>query len=308
MKHKTLSFLLAVLMSMVAGRVSAYDAEIDGIYYNLVSKIKQAEVTSGDSKYTGNVTIPSSVTYEGKTYSVTSIGLDAFSGCWGLNTITIPNSVTKIGRFAFSGCRGLTTVTIPNSVTEIGQGVFCGCTGLTSVTIPESVTSIGNSAFYGCSALKNVRLGDGITAIGDWAFSGCSSIDYFLFGRSTETIGKEAFSDCTAMTHLISRAPMPPTCDDQALDDINKWNCTLEVPVGSLTAYQTAPQWKEFFFMEEGTTAVEDLSPALSQGEGDRGVYDLSGRKVADGLNLRTRDMRLPKGIYIVNGRRVVVK
>ena len=273
--------------------------------------------------------------------TVTTLGAYAFSGCSSLPGIEIPKAVASVGDYAFSGCKALKTVTMEEEASELQLGsngkspLFADCpldsvfigrnisyategesgyspfyrnTSLRSVHITNVETEVSPNEFYGCSALKNVRLGDGITAIGDWAFSGCSSIDYFLFGRSTETIGKEAFSDCTAMTHLISRAPMPPTCDDQALDDINKWNCTLEVPVGSLTAYQTAPQWKEFFFMEEGTTAVEDLSPALSQGEGDRGVYDLSGRKVADGLNLRIQDMRLPKGIYIVNGRRVVVK
>ena len=79
------------------------------------------------------------------------------------------------------------------------------------------------------------------------------SLDYFAFGNSVETIGKEAFSDCTAMTRLISRATTPPACGSQALDDINKWNCTLSVPIGTTETYQQADQWKEFFFIEEST-------------------------------------------------------
>ena len=67
-----------------------------------------------------------------------------------------------------------------------------------------------------------------------------------------QSIGKEAFSDCTSMTKLISHAMTPPVCDSQALDDISKWECTLSVPKGTVSSYQQAAQWKEFFFISEG--------------------------------------------------------
>ena len=94
-------------------------------------------------------------------------------------------------------------------------------------------------------------IGDGVTSIGNWAFSGCNSLDYFAFGSQVKSIGKEAFSDCTAVTNIYSRAAVPPTCGTQALDDINKWSCSLHVPEGRLKDYQAAEQWKEFFFMDE---------------------------------------------------------
>ena len=71
-----------------------------------------------------------------------------------------------------------------------------------------------------------------------------------------QSIGKEAFSDCTAMTKLISHAMTPPVCDSQALDDISKWVCTLSVPKGTVSSYQQAAQWKEFFFIDEGATGI----------------------------------------------------
>lgn len=89
-------------------------------------------------------------------------------------------------------------------------------------TLRTKLTEISDNEFYGCTNLKNVRIGNGVTKIGKWAFSGCSSLDYFSFGSGVKEIGQEAFSDCTAMTRLISLAPTPPVCGNQALDDINK--------------------------------------------------------------------------------------
>lgn len=220
--------------------------------------------------------------------SVTSIGSSAFSNCSSLPMIEIPQSVTNIKDYAFSGCKSLnnvimvdrkaddTTLTLgsnsssplfadcPLDSVYIGRNIsystnsnngyspFYRNTSLRSVTITDKETEISENEFYGCTNLKNVRIGDGVTTIGNWAFSGCSNIDYFAFGSSVKTIGKEAFSDCTAMTRLISLAATPPTCDTQALDDINKWNCKLFVPNGCIASYQAADQWKDFFFTEEG--------------------------------------------------------
>ncbi|MBO4403137.1 MAG: insulinase family protein, partial [Bacteroidales bacterium] len=116
-----------------------------------------------------------------------------------------------------------------NASSRYGYSPFYRNTSLRSVTITDKETEISDNEFYGCTNLKNVSIGDGVERIGDWAFSGCSNLDYFAFGSSVKSIGKEAFSDCTSVTKLISRAATPPTCGAQALDDINKWNCTLLV-------------------------------------------------------------------------------
>jgi len=221
--------------------------------------------------------------------SVGNIGQYAFNNCSALPEIEIPQAVTSIGNYVFSGCTSLKNVTIADrsSVLTLGSNgsnpLFSSCpldevyiggniaynktknygyspfyrnTSLRSVTITDKEEEISENEFYGCTNLQNVTIGDGVTTIGNWAFSGCSNLDYFAFGASVETIGKEAFSDCTAVTKVISRASTPPTCGSQALDDINKWNCTLEVPEGMATTYQEADQWKEFFFVEEGEAAV----------------------------------------------------
>lgn len=114
---------------LVSFYANAHDFEVDGIYYNILTTT-EVEVTFDSSyynEYAGKVEIPESISYNGGTYSVTSIGEQAFVGCTGLACITIPNSVTSIGNEAFFGCTGLTSITIPNSVTSIGRYAFYGC-------------------------------------------------------------------------------------------------------------------------------------------------------------------------------------
>lgn len=222
---------------------------------------------------------------------ISSIGSYAFDNCSSLKDIVIPNSITTIGNNAFSNT-GLTSITIPNSVTSIGNDAFQDCNSLALVTLHcesigswfsgltsiiqvvtgDEVTSIGGNAFKGCTNLKDVNVSEGVTTIGDWAFSGCSSLDYFACGSKVANIGKEAFSDCTAMTKLISRAATPPVCGAQALDDINKWNCKLQVPEASISAYQAADQWKDFFFIEP--TGINEIKEDTTR---QYRYYDLNG-------------------------------
>ena len=130
---------------------------------------------------------------------VTRIGSDAFRGCKGLTSITIPDSATSIGDYAFLGCTGLTSVTIGNGVTSIGYCAFYGCTGLTSVTIPDSVTSIGNSAFEGCTGLTSVTIGNGVTSIGYYAFSDCTSLTSISIPNSVMSIDEGALRGCSSL-------------------------------------------------------------------------------------------------------------
>ena len=179
MKHLRHLFTALLLISSTA--VAAHDFYVDGIYYSIISSTKKTVKVSygGESynsyfyEYTGSVVIPESVTYNGITYSVTSIGAGTFEDCSGLTSVVIPNSVTSIGDDAFRECSGLTSVEIPNSVTSIGDRAFNHCRSLTSIEIPNSVTSIGKYAFYECYRLTSVVIPNSVTSIGVGAFNGC---------------------------------------------------------------------------------------------------------------------------------------
>ena len=146
MRKTILTFFFALVANV--GTIFASDIKVNGIWYNFdkSKSTNTAEVTyrgssnsSYSNEYSGSITIPSSVTYNNVTYSVTEIGNDAFSWCTGLTSVTIPNSVTSIGDWAFSGCSGLTSVTIGNNVKRIGNWAFNGCSSLKEVRYPKGL-------------------------------------------------------------------------------------------------------------------------------------------------------------------------
>ena len=244
-KQHNMKKLFTLLFALVATTALwAEDFEVDGIYYNILTdKTNEVEVTyrgssynSYSNEYSGSVIIPSTVTYNGTTYSVTSIGDDAFEDCWDLTSITIPNSVTSIGEYAFYYCDGLTSITIPNNVTTIGIYAFYYCRSLTSITIPNSVKSIGMSAFAGCSGLTSIVVEEGntiydsrencsaiietnsntlisgcqntiipnsVTSIGESAFYYCSGLTSVTIPYSVTSIGRYAFAGCEGLTSIV---------------------------------------------------------------------------------------------------------
>ena len=233
--------IIAVAIMMLSLQAMAYDFPYAHqgkvLYYNITSENTVAVTYYKSNNYvSGDVVIPSTVTRNGTTYSVTSIGDYAFRNCSSLTSVTIPTGVTSIGDRAFAYCSGLTSVTIPTGVTSIEDYAFYYCSGLTSVTIPNSVTSIGDYVFSNCSGLASINVAsgnthyssidgvlynyvqdtlilcpeaktsvtipNGVTSIGGSAFSDCSGLTSVTIPNSVTSIGDRAFAYCRGLTSV----------------------------------------------------------------------------------------------------------
>ena len=283
--------------------------EVFALCYNLTSITIPNSVTSIDCNcfedtpwyknqpdgliYAGKV----AYRYKGKMPANTHIDLKegtlgisprAFMGCFGLTSVTIPNSVTNIGYDAFANT-SITSVIIPKSVTAIKGTAFSGCSGLTSIQvesgnliydsrnnsnaiidsnnqlivgckntiIPNSVTSIGDGAFSGCNGLTSINIPPNITSIGNAAFRDNADLVYITLPPNLTSIGWFAFHRCNSLTDIYCKAVDVPSADSEAFS--NPENITLHVPYESLNAYQTVAPWKWIKFKNYELLSSDDL-------------------------------------------------
>ena len=261
---KKFLLLIALIISGL-GLINAQNVGSSSIvYYDgyslkfTVTKLDPAECkVVCDTKPTtpGAVSIPSSVTLEGSTFSVTSIGNSAFSYCSGLTSIEIPNSVTSIGDRAFSDCFGLTSIEIPNSVTSIGNYAFSLCYGLESFVVEGGnpnydsrnncnaiIETQTNTLLYGC---MNTIIPNSVTSIGNDAFSYCDGLTSIEIPNSVTSIGESAFLWCSHLRSIKCHAVDVPVTATDAFNYCPE-DMTIEVPEESVALYQSAEPWKNY--------------------------------------------------------------
>lgn len=236
--------IFCLLLLLAAATAGAHDFEVDGIYYNITGD-NEAEVTyKGDyyytdnNRYTGEVTIPKTVTEDGVTFAVTSIGDYAFWQCSGMTGLTIASSVTSIGDDALYGCVGLTSILVENGNPSYDSRDNCNAiietasntliAGCQNTIIPNTVTAIGNGAFQRCSGLTGLIIPNSVTRIGYTAFAFCSEL-------------KDVYSYITDLAKV--------NLGQRIFEDFNDnyLKRTLHVPAGTAEQYRSSFSWYPYF-------------------------------------------------------------
>lgn len=214
--------------------------EVDGINYKLISaeNNQAAVIEAASGKYSGDIILPSSVTYQGQDFSITVISESAFEACSDLNSVKLPDTLTSIEDFAFEACTSLNSIEFPNGLTEIGWFSFSECSSLEFVRIPVSVKEIGDGPFSECSNLEfisvdskntsysaiegilydkdistliqcpgkkygKVAIPSTVSTIGQGAFWGCLNVDEVDIPESVEFIKDNAFYGCKSLASVV---------------------------------------------------------------------------------------------------------
>lgn len=202
-------------LCLLLNHAYAENIEVNGICYSIVENNNDAAVIgkwsdrdftrpdiNPSNEYTGNITIPSSFIYNGKTYTVRAIGRKAFSTASGVTSVKLPNTIASIGEYAFSNEGGvggikfapkIKSITIPANVKTIDSYAFYNCDSLRNIELPDQLKSIGNYIFYRCRHLKEVQLPSQLENIGSAAFKS-SALEQIYIPNTVKTIGAEAFA------------------------------------------------------------------------------------------------------------------
>lgn len=277
--------------------------------------------------------------------SLKTIDTQAFNCCGSLTSVTIPESVTMVGFRAFKMCHNLKTMkveegnsvydsrddcnaiietatnklvqgcyasVIPNTVTSIGSEAFANCYYLTEIIIPNSVKTIEANSFFDCNRATYATVGDGVTEIGENAFAACRKMASITLGKGLKDIKSGAFASAGLKSIEIS-AVVPPKCESNTFDGVDKSECKVYVPANSFKDYKAADQWSDFYYLISG---IEELSIEESDISVENGmiinntkeqieVYTPSGSLVYSG---RDSLISLGSGLYLVKIGKSAVK
>ena len=154
-----------------------YFIDANGVKYYVVDEAyKHVEVVAND--YSGDIVIPGEATYEGVIYNVNGIANEAFKGCTGLTSVTIPGSIGGIGESAFEGCTGLTSITFQQNIDKFGARAFYNCSNLKAITFDHFAgAGSGIDVFTGCTGLRAIYIKGWFFPDRNVSFEGLSGVD-----------------------------------------------------------------------------------------------------------------------------------
>lgn len=264
-----LAVTLAGCSKLKAG--DTFTASSDGVEYQyevIVSRMNYVRVVPFSGRLSGNITIPSTVSYDGDNFIVTQIGENAFrdctwiisvslpktlsiiedaafAGCTALERINTPQPLSEIGDYAFDGCISLKEFSLDASLSKLGKGCFRGCMSLRTIQFPSSFSEIPDEAFYGCTGLEDIHCPATVMQIGNDAFAGCVNVKEIYLDRSVQHIGERAFAGCSRTLSLTCLTATPPVCSPGTFQGIQR-NIPVTVMMSSLENYRNAAGWNYF--------------------------------------------------------------
>lgn len=283
-KSSLQAFLAAILLFVGILPTSAKTVNINGINYELNDADMTAEVARnsdamGNSPLSGDIVLPATLSYDGKSYTLTAIGQDGFHDCDKVTSVSIPSTVTAIKDDAFYYCKSITSLIIPQSVTTIGECAFFGCENLTSLTIPAGVTSIGEEIFAECYALgsivveggnkvydsrngcnaiietasntlvaacKNTVIPTTVTTIGNCGFYKCKVLTSVVIPANVTAINEYGFYRCESLKDVYCYGTKMKTAGEDAFQRILP-GATLHVHASLVDSYKSATDWQGWF-------------------------------------------------------------
>lgn len=339
MKKQVFTAIALVCASLpVLADVETVTDPVSGLTFQVTTSgtsVTSVVFSGGTIPADGVVDIPSSITYNGQTVDVTGISSDLNtlnpSYKTTVTSLVVPSTVTSIGSGLFAGYSVLKDVDIQGDA-AIGSGAFSGCTELSSVTLSPDMTSVPDSCFMNCTALTEITLPSSLQTIGTSAFSGAGLTEVTIPGNVSD-VGDYAFQNCPLISLVIlgdSSSPVPTDLGNYAFSTatLEKVICYRPVPP---VLYGTGTTFKMSTYQDAYLQLLGDAQAHISDYEADKywgwfgqnkpiytgisvtesdatmqcEVYDLSGRVV---MKTQSQSLSgLPRGIYVVNGRKVAI-
>ena len=197
------------------------------------------ESWTGYTKPQGEVVVPDSVPFDGRSHAVTRVDDKALYRCDKVTSVKLPNTITTIGKWAFNQCSSLESVFLGQGIDTIGYCAFRECVNLCSINfpsslkviddfafqydgrlsidlvLPEGFTSLGVVAFGDCVNLTSVSLPGTMKEVPPEVFWGCSSLSYVIIAEGITKIGESAFISCPSLHKLT--LPSTLECIDDSV-------------------------------------------------------------------------------------------
>lgn len=192
------TFVLDVTISGEGERLDIVDSHaVKGILYRILNTTDAAVCGLEEGKSLKTLTIPATVTIDGRKYKVTGIDAYAFSKNLYLEKVSIGKNVSDIGSGAFLGCTNLKKLTLGSGLVQIGEDAFKDCVKISAISLPNRLERIDAQAFYGCFLIKSLVIPASVTYIGDRAFYGCSGLKKITIKSDKLTdnnLGRDVFN------------------------------------------------------------------------------------------------------------------